>query len=79
MSLGPSSIDPAAARATLRVGDRSYAYYRLDAAGVPEIERLPYTVKVLLENMLRGAASSAGLVTPKDLAALAAWDPTHPG
>ena len=74
-----SFIDPAAARATLRVGDRSYAYYRLDAAGVPDIERLPYTVKVLLENMLRGAAGSSGLVTPQDLAALAAWDPTQPG
>jgi aconitate hydratase len=79
MGNGPSAIDPAAARATLRVGDRSYAYYRLDAAGVPEIERLPYTVKVLLENMLRGAAGSSGLVTPQDLAALAAWDPAQPG
>ena len=79
MSSGPSPIDPAAARATLRVGDRSYAYYRLDKAGVPNIERLPYTVKVLLENLLRGAADSSGLVTPGDLAALAAWDPTHPG
>ncbi|MDQ2933776.1 MAG: aconitate hydratase [Chloroflexota bacterium] len=78
MSSGPSPTDPAEARATLRVGDRSYAYYRLDAAGVPDIERLPYTVKVLLENMLRGAAGSAGLVTPQDLAALAAWDPTQP-
>jgi aconitate hydratase len=79
VSSGPSPVDPAEARATLRVGDRSYAYYRLDGAGVPDIERLPYTVKVLLENMLRGAAGSAGLVTPQDLAALAAWDPTHPG
>ena len=79
MSSRPSPIDPTRARATLRVGDRSYAYYRLDAAGVPDIERLPYTVKVLLENMLRGAASSPELVTPQDLAALAAWDPSQPG
>jgi len=79
VSSRPSPIDPTRARATLRVGDRSYAYYRLDAAGVPDIERLPYTVKVLLENMLRGAASSPELVTPQDLAALAAWDPSQPG
>jgi aconitate hydratase len=79
VSSSASPIDPAASRATLRVGDRSYAYYRLDAAGVPNIERLPYTVKVLLENLLRGAASRSGLVTQGDLAALAAWDPTHPG
>ena len=79
MSSRPSPIDPTKARATLRVGDRSYAYYRLDAAGVPDIERLPYTVKVLLENMLRGAASSPELVTPQDLSALAAWNPAQPG
>ncbi len=78
MSSAPSPIDPAQARATLSVGDQSYAYFRLDAAGVPDLERLPYTVKVLLENMLRGAAGSPELVTPVDLAALAAWDPAQP-
>jgi aconitate hydratase len=70
--------DPASARDTLRVGDRSYDYYRLDAAGAPDLEHMPYTVKVLLENMLRGAATSPDLVSANDVRALATWDPTQP-
>ena len=70
--------DPANARDTLHVGDRSYDYYRLDAAGARNLERLPYTVKVLLENMLRGAATSPDLVSAGDVRALANWDPTQP-
>ena len=71
--------DPAAARPTLRVGDRSYAYYPLHAAGAPNFERLPYTVKVLLENMVRGAATQPQLVSADNVRALATWDPTQPG
>jgi aconitate hydratase len=70
--------DPSSARDTLRVGDRAYTIYRLDAAGARDLSRLPYTVKVLLENMLRGAASAPDLVRPTDVAALAAWDPEQP-
>ncbi len=79
MTTHSSSTDPSEARATLRVGDSEYGYYRLDAAGVPEVARLPYTVKVLLENMLRHAASGSGLVDADDVRALAAWDPSAPG
>jgi len=71
-------VDPASARDTLRIGDRAYDYYRIDAAGAPNLERLPYTVKVLLENMLRGAATQPDLVNADDVRALAAWDPTQP-
>jgi aconitate hydratase len=71
-------IDPAQARAALQVGDREYAYYRLDRSGATDLERLPYTVKVLLENALRHAASSDGLVSPADVRALASWDPSQP-
>ncbi len=78
MSTRPPLIDPADARAELPVGDRSYAYHRLAAAGVPDLDRMPYTVKVLLENMLRHAASGSGLVTAEDVRALASWDPTQP-
>ena len=78
MSTRPPLIDPADARAVLPVGDRSYVYYRLGAAGVPDLDRMPYTVKVLLENMLRHAASGSGLVTAEDVRALASWDPTQP-
>jgi aconitate hydratase len=40
------------APSTLTVGDRSYAIHRLDDAGV-DVARLPYTLRVLLENVLR--------------------------
>ncbi|HEX7196495.1 MAG TPA: aconitate hydratase, partial [Candidatus Limnocylindria bacterium] len=70
--------DPASARTTLQVGERSYDYFPLDAAGATNLERLPYTVKVLLENMLRGAASHPDLVSADDVRALAAWDPAQP-
>ncbi len=72
------SLDPRAARDTLRIGERSYGYYRLDAAGATDLEHLPYTVKVLLENMLRGAATQPDLVTANDVRALANWDPARP-
>ncbi len=72
-------IDPGASRAVLRVGDRSYAYYRLDAAGAGDLSTLPYIVKVLLENALRHAATSGGLVSADDVRALASWDPSASG
>jgi aconitate hydratase len=72
--------DPSAARATLRVGDRSYRYYDLTALGIPDLDRLPYTLKILVENAARHAASGSGLVIADDLATLAAWRPdTDPG
>jgi aconitate hydratase len=74
----PIPVDPAAARGTLTLGDRSFGYYRLDAAGATDLARLPYTVKVLLENMLRGAATHPELVRADDVRALAAWDPAEP-
>ncbi len=78
MSSHPPLIDPAVARSVLRVGDRSYAYHRLEAAGVDDLARLPYTLKVLLENALRHAAGTSGLVSPADVRALASWNPTQP-
>jgi len=74
----PTPPDPSAARATLAVGDRSYRYYNLEALGIPDLDRLPYTVKVLIENAARHAASGSGLVTSSDLAALASWRPDAP-
>jgi aconitate hydratase A / 2-methylisocitrate dehydratase len=71
-------LDPAEARATLRVGDRNYRYYRLDPAGAPDLARLPYTIKVLLENMLRNADAGGSLVSTDDARALATWDPARP-
>ena len=55
------------ARATLRVGDETYEIFRLDALQDEwDIARLPYTLRVLLENALR--AGDAG-----DAEAIAGW------
>jgi aconitate hydratase len=68
-----TSIDPASTRDTLAAGGASHTIYRLDRLGV-DLDRLPYTVKILLENVLRNADVSE-FVTVDDLAALAAWTP----
>ncbi len=57
-------------RGTLRVGDTSYQIYRLDAAGGSG--DLPFSLKVLLENLLR---TEDGMnVTPEQITALVSWD-----
>jgi aconitate hydratase len=60
----------------LRVGDRSYAYYRLAAveeAGLTKLARLPYSLKILLENLLRFEDGRTVLKT--DVESLARWNP----
>ncbi|GGT59267.1 hypothetical protein GCM10010271_73250 [Streptomyces kurssanovii] len=44
-------VDSFFARGTLDADDTSYSLYRLDA--LPGSQRLPYSLKVLLENLLR--------------------------
>ena len=73
------SPQPESPRATLTVGERTYEYFPLTAAGGDDLERLPYTVKVLLENLLRGATTHPDLVRSDDVRALASWDPASPG
>ena len=46
------TIDSFGARSTLAVGDRSYGFWRLDAV-LPDPRRLPYSLRILLENLLR--------------------------
>ncbi len=65
--------DPFGARSRFAAGDRSLTLYRLDRAGVADIGRLPLTVKVLLENLLRNAGD--GVVAEADARALAGWRP----
>ena len=44
----PTSIpDPFSARASLKVGDRTFAYYRLDRSGLADLAKAPMTVKIL--------------------------------
>ncbi len=69
--------DPFGARDTLRVGDRSFRYVRLDRAGMAGLARAPMTVKILLENLLRHAGG--GIVTEEEVRALAAWRPGPKG
>ena len=58
------------ARAQLDVGGKSYEIYRLDA--IPGYQRLPYSLKVLLENLLRNEDGT--LVTKAQVEAVANWD-----
>ena len=62
---------------SLRVGQRTYAYFRLDVlerAGLTNLARLPYSLKILLENLLRFEDGRS--VTKRDVEALARWSPT---
>jgi aconitate hydratase len=61
------------ARASLSVGDRSYDIFRLDALEADyRVSRLPYSMKVLLENLLR--QENGVDVTAQDVIAVATWD-----
>jgi aconitate hydratase len=59
------------AQATLRAGDQEYGIFRLDA--VDGGSRLPFSLKVLLENLLR--TEDGTNITEADISALAGWDP----
>jgi aconitate hydratase len=62
------------ALSTLAVGGREHRIYRLDAlADRFDIARLPYSLKILLENLLR--FEGAGTVSAEDIEALAGWSP----
>jgi aconitate hydratase len=65
------SMDSFGARGTLTVAGSSFDIYRLDA--VPGVDRLPYSLKVLAENLLRTEDGSN--ITEQDIRALAGWDP----
>jgi aconitate hydratase len=61
------------ARATLRAGDRELEVFRLDALQSRfDVARLPFSLKVLLENLLRNEDGVA--VRAQDVEALATWD-----
>ena len=69
-AIGQDSLNT---RRTLTVGSKSFAYYSLAAAAeqLGDISRLPYSMKVLFENLLRFEDGST--VTVADLKALVAW------
>ncbi len=61
------------AKTVLSVAGRNYEIYSLKAVSDGHVDRLPYSLKVLLENLLRHAGSDD--VSEDDIHALAHWDP----
>ncbi|HLK32583.1 MAG TPA: aconitase family protein, partial [Terriglobales bacterium] len=61
-------------RSSLRVGDKDYEIYRLDALDKQGIStrHLPYSLRILLENLLRTEDGQS--VKAEDIRALAAWN-----
>jgi aconitate hydratase len=69
-----TSLDSFRCCKTLKVGTKTYAYYSLPAAeknGLKGISRLPFSLKVLLENLLRN--EDGRTVTKEDLQGVAQW------
>ena len=68
------SLDSFKCLRPLKVGSKTYAYYSLPAAeknGLKGISRLPFSLKVLLENLLRNEDGRS--VTKEDIQAVAQW------
>src|SRR5919109_1079782 len=69
-SLSKNSFDPPA---TLKVGGHSYEIFRLDALQAKyDVARLPFSLKILLENLLRNEDGET--IRAGDIEALASWD-----
>ncbi len=68
------SLDSFKSRKSFKVGTKSYVYFSLKAAeknGLPGVTALPYSMKVLLENLLRN--EDGRTVTAKDIQGFVAW------
>ena len=74
----PQSLDSFNCRRTLKVGDTAYEYFSLpdaEANGLDGISRLPFSLKVLLENLLR--FEDGRTVTADDIRAMTDWLTEH--
>jgi aconitate hydratase len=72
--------DPFGALRTLDLSEGPTSYYdlvTLETAGLVELDRLPFSIRVLLENALRHAGG--GYVSEAHVRAVADWSPTHAG
>ena len=74
-----ASLDSFKTRSSLTVGADTVSYYSLPALAqrFPGVARLPYSLKVLLENLVR--REDAGFVKAADIEALASWSPATIG
>ena len=64
------------ARDVLKVGDKQYVFYRLDAldkAGLTSLQKLPFSIRIVLESVLRNCDGVK--VTPAHVKQLAGWKP----
>ena len=72
-----TSVDSFGAKATLQVGEQAYEIFRLDA--VEGADTLPYSLKILLENLLR--TEDGANITADHIRTLGGWeadaDPSH--
>ena len=62
------------ARDILKVGDKEYTFYRLDAlekAGLTQLKRLPFSIRIVLEAALRQCNDNE--ITQQDVKNIAAW------
>ncbi len=68
------AVDSYKSKSSLQVGEDSYEIYRLDAVSGDglDVDSLPYSLKVLLENLLR--TEDGANITKEDIEALAGWD-----
>ncbi|RFA09449.1 aconitate hydratase 1 [Subtercola boreus] len=67
-----SAVNSFGSKDTLTVGDKGYEVYRLDT--VPGFEKLPFSLKILLENLLR--TEDGANITADHIKALGSWQPT---
>src|SRR6478752_4167011 len=67
-----STVDSFGAKSTLTVGSTDYEVFRIDT--VPGYEKLPFSLKVLLENLLR--TEDGANITADHINALGGWDPS---
>jgi aconitate hydratase len=70
------SLDSFKTRTTITSGGKTYeisSLHLLEKAGLPRVSRLPVTLRILLENLLR--FEDGRVVKQDDIAALASWDP----
>jgi aconitate hydratase len=80
MTVDHQRKDPFGALTSLDLPEGRTSFYRLsrlDEEGITAVDRLPFSIRILLENVLRNAGE--GYVSEEDVAAVAAWSPTNAG
>src|SRR5476649_2844880 len=70
-TMNKQSVDSFGSRGSLQVGDQSFEIFRLSA--VEGSAQLPFSLKVLLENLLR--TEDGANITADQIRSLGAWDP----